>query len=93
MSLQIIESDLLIELVHQQQELMTGGVDFQTNYSNFEQSFTKTTMSKTNQNQTIIAKTYTQRANFQSSAESSLSINPLDSSSLATAVNSSVVLN
>lgn len=91
MSPQIV-SGLLIELVHQQQELLTGGVDFQRNDIYFDQSFAKQTMTNTQQEQTNISNTYTQMADCKSSAQSSLSINPIDNSTPATPVNSSVVL-
>ncbi|MCC5638203.1 CTB family bacteriocin [Nostoc sp. CHAB 5844] len=91
MSHQIL-SDLWIELVHQQQELLTGGVDFQTNDINFYQSFEQQKMTKTKQGQTNISNTYTQMTDCKSNAQSSLSINPLNDSDLAAPVNSSVVL-
>jgi len=87
-----IVSDLFIELVHQQQELLTGGIDFQTNSITFEQSFAKETMTNTKQEQTNISNTYTQRTDCKSTAQSSLSINPIEDSASATPVNSSVLL-
>ncbi|MBD2495073.1 hypothetical protein [Nostoc sp. FACHB-280] len=92
MSRQMIVSDLWFELILQQQELVMGGVDLQTNDSNFDQSFTKNTMGKTNQNQTNVTNSYTQRNYCQNNAASSLSINPLDNADVATPVSSSVVL-
>lgn len=83
MSYQNIASDLFIELSHQQQEFITGGVNFQSNDSNFDQSFLKKTMNNTKEGQNNISTTTTEFADYRNSAESSLSSDTLANSPLA----------
>lgn len=87
MSYQNIASNLFIELSHQQQALITGGINFQTSDSNFDESFLKKTMNNTKDGQNNISTTTTDFVDRKNTAESSLSSDTIKNSPLASLSN------
>jgi hypothetical protein len=66
-----------VELSEQQQESLTGGNDFQTSDSNFNQSFAKKTVNKTKQGQNDISDVKTLFSDYDANSQSSFSTDSL----------------
>jgi len=84
---QNIASDFFIELSHQQQELITGGINFQTSDSNFDRSVLKKTSTNTREGGNDISASTTDFVDYKNTAQSSLSSDTIANSPLAALIN------